>query len=119
MTDVHSTNADNLLQQLLQDPDYLSLCDAFEENYLIIEGRSPDMAKYFKDSFWNERYQCWNLTESALGEIWDIELDTRPRRKKSALESILQQQVSVELILRFVSMAAVLAFVIKIRFFSS
>ncbi len=112
---------DALLQELLQDGDYLSLCDAFQENYLIIKGRSPDMAKYLKDSFWNERYQCWNLTERALGEIWDIESDTRPglRRKKSSLESILQRKVPVELILRFVSIAAVLAFVIKIRFFSS
>ena len=110
MNAVHLTDTDDLfLQEDLHDPDYQSLCAAFDESYRIIKRRRPDIARDLEDKFWSERYQCWNLTECALGEIQDIESYTRPRRKR----------ITVELILRFAFTAGVLAFVIKIRFFSS
>jgi hypothetical protein len=101
------------------DPDYLSLSDAFGETHRVIEERIPSFAECLKDKFWSEKYECWDVTGRDLAEIQAIEFHTRPRRKKSALESILQQQVSVHTILLFTFMAGVLAFVIKIRFFSS
>jgi hypothetical protein len=112
MTAVYPTNEEALLKELLQDGDYHSLCDAFEENYRIIMGRRPDIAKDLKDRFWNDRYQCWDIQEADLWVVWDLDRITRPthKRKKSIL-SVLRYRMSLHQAILLAFMSFVLGFV--------